>query len=644
MAILLTSPRSMLPPLERVLDELEVPFSISAPDRPLGREPIVRAFVDLARYSFAEAPTDEDLLQLLRSRLIDLEDASVREVERAARVEGKTVAQVVDDPPEHLAQGSDARAKLLELVELRDLLRSKANASADEAFWVVWDRSRLCADLSARAGRSLDDPAHRDLDALVAFSRALGRFVERRRGTGTFMEYLDAIGRADFGSDPWLPPERSRPGVSVVSFHGAKGKEWDVVAVAGVIEGSIPKGRRATGLFDPYFLDEVDPIARSKRNEMEDRRVFYVATTRARKRCLVTTSPGPTRRGEPSRFIEELVGEIPEIADLADLPPLTFSEAAARHRRVLADVEASPGQRVASLAALNRISVLDPSCRAARPEEWWWRWDWTDGSISIRSQQGDADDLAPNKLRTSYSRISTYDNCGLQYLLGVVLGLDPESSHNMAFGSWIHKVFEELESGVLPVTPKAAYDRYYDLFDETVFPNKAIARQFKREGELMIERYGKYLKPGSAVKAEMAFKVDLDGNRITGRIDRVDRIGKNIVISDYKTSKSVPTWEMARESLQLAIYYLAAKNDPELSELGEPASMQLIYPNVPVSRGEVQRRCQTPEEAETALKRLPELIEGVLKEDFRPNPEADCTWCKFKPICPLWSEGRELPA
>ena len=72
--------------------------------------------------------------------------------------------------------------------------------------------------------------------------------------------------------------------------------------------------------------------------------------------------------------------------------------------------------------------------------------------------------------------------------------------------------------------------------------------------------------------------------------------------------------------------------------------MQLVYPGAPLSRGEVAKRSQTPEEAEEAIKRLPALIEGVLAEDFRPNPEADCTWCKFKPLCPLWAEGKELPA
>jgi superfamily I DNA/RNA helicase/RecB family exonuclease len=646
MAILLTSARSMLPPLERALDSLEVPFSISAPDRPLGREPIVRSFTDLASYAFSDETDPEQITSLLRSPLVDLEDGAVRELERVARLGGKSLAETIEDPPDEIRGNDEVIGKLRELLELRDALKAKKDAPADEAFWVVWDTSRLCRDLLTSARASLTDPANRDLDALVAFSRALGRFVERRRGVGTFSDYLKAIGRADFGADPWLPPERSGEGVKIVSFHGAKGKEWALVAVAGAIEGSIPKGRRASGLFDPYFLDETDPVARSRKNEMEDRRVFYVAVTRATRRCLVTTSPGPSRRGEPSRFIEELTGEIPEVEKPEELRPLTFAEAAARYRRALADAEGStPAERVAALAGVAEILRLDPSCDAAKPAEWWWRWDWTEGAIPIRTQQADKDDdLPPDKLRTSYSRISTYDNCGLQYLLSVVLGLDPESSHNMQFGSWVHSVFEEIENPDTPLDPKAAYGLYDSLFDESVFPNKAVARQFYRDGQIMIERYGRYLKPGDSAIAEKSFRVELEGHRITGRIDRIDAVGNKLIITDYKTSRHPIFWNDAKESLQLAIYHLAAKEDPDLAALGEPSSMQLVYPGAPMSRGEVAKRCQTPEEAEAAIERLPGLMEGVLAEDFRPNPEADCMWCKFKALCPLWSEGKELPA
>jgi superfamily I DNA/RNA helicase/RecB family exonuclease len=645
MAILLTSPRSMLPPLERALASLEVPFSVSAPDRPLAREPIVAAFVGLVRFAYSDQPDPEEIAQLLRSPLIDLPDAAVRELERLARVTSRSFAEVVEDG-DPLPRYEDAADKLQELIRLRDLVRAQKEAPADETFWVIWENSHLCSELQLEAKDDPHGSAHRELDALVAFSRALGRFVERRRGQGTFAQYLEAIGRADFGADPWLPPERSGGGVSIVSFHGAKGKEWPLVAVAGIVEGAIPKGRRATGLFDPYFLDETDPVLRARKNEMEDRRVFYVSVTRASKRCILTTSPGPTRRGEPSRFIEELIGEIPDVQPAEGLPPLTFAEAAARHRRTLSDVRASAPERVAALLAIGEINRLDPSCSAARPSEWWWRWDWTEGAVPIRVQQADRDDDLPrDKLRTSYSRISTYDNCGLQYLCSVVLGLDPESSHNMAFGSWVHKIFEEIETGVIRAGDWDALTRRYDeLFDDSVFPNRAMARQFRRDGQVMVERYLNLLKPGQAAKAEVGFKVHLEGHRITGRIDRVDVIGKNLVVTDYKTSRHPVGWDEAKRSLQLAIYHLAATSDPELSQLGKPNAMQLVYPGAPLSRGDVAKRAQTPEEAEEALKRLPGLIEGVLAEDFRPNPEADCTWCKFKPLCPLWSEGKELPA
>ena len=652
MAILLTSPRSMLPPLERALDALEVPFSVSAPDRPLGREPIVRAFLDLDALARTDEPDTEELGHLLRSRLVGLEDAAVRELERSARMQGKPVLHVIETITA-LEGHPQAVQRLAEFVRLRDIVRANTEVPADQAFYAIWEGSLLRRELEEGA-RNLDHPAHRDLDALVAFSRALSRFVERRgapiRDKATFQDYREAIGRADFGSDPWLPPERAGGGVDVVSFHGAKGKEWKLVAVAGVIDGAIPKGRRATGLFDPYYLDETDPVTRNRKNEMEDRRVFYVSITRASERCIVTTSPGPNRRGDPSRFLEELTGELPEFESTAEMPPLTFAEAATRYRKVLADVTAPAEKRLAAMRGIVEICKLDPSCESAHPSEWWWRWDWTEGAIPLRiqQQQTESDDDTPvDKLRTSYSRISTYDNCGLQYLLSVALGLDPETSHSMVFGSVIHKIYEDIENGVfIPNDWDAVWKRYEELFKKIApqFPNRAVARQYYRDGLRMIERYGKYLKPGTAEKAEIEFKVELDGHRIKGRIDRVDKRGNKLVISDYKTSRHPVQYDEARESLQLAIYHLAAQENDELKALGEPGLMQLVYPGAPMSRGEVATRSQTPEQAEEALKKLPELMQGVLDEDFKPNPEANCMWCKFKPLCPLWSEGKELPA
>ena len=649
MAILLTSPRQMLPALERSLDALEVPYSISAPDRPLEREPVVRSFIELTHFAFAEEPDDDRIAELLRSPLIGLESHQLRALERDARSAGTTLAAFVESINSEDGMGS----RIKELIELRDLLKATHEKPADHAFWAVWESASYYKRLLHNARRSLDDPAHRELDALVAFSRSLGRFVERRRGAGTLDEYLAAIGRADFGSDPWLPPERRSGGVELLSFHAAKGREWDIVCVCGCVDGAIPKGRRAQGLFDPYFLDELDPTQRAEKNEAEDRRVFYVAATRARARCMVTTSPGPTRKGQPSRFIAQLCGAIPEVEHAAELPALTFAEAAARHRRVLADTGATRVARVAALQTIARICELDPSCSTARPTEWWWRWDWTKGLVPINEHHAGHDDMPDGKLRTSYSRISEYDNCALKYLYSVVLGFDRETSHNMAFGTWIHQIFEDCEKDPTPEqaatgrrrlrNPRMVMERYEELFNPSVFPNKAIARQFRHDGKLMLERYIKHLNPGGALLAEQEFTVDFNGHRIRGRIDRVDRAGSGVQVSDYKTSRSPIFKSEAEESLQLAIYYLAALEHEGIASLGRPMQMQLVYPGH-MSFNKVTSRIQKPEQAKKVLERLPGLIDGVLAEDFRPSPTADCTWCKFKVICPLWPEGNELPA
>jgi superfamily I DNA/RNA helicase/RecB family exonuclease len=649
MAVLLTSPTAMLPSLERALGAVEVPYSISVPDRPLEGEPAIRAIRNLADLAFdGEA---ENLDELLRSPLIGLADQHVRELERIARLDGRSLADTLT----HLPPDVDdvVRERTEELVRLRDVLAARQRDRADEAFWALWSSASHYRDLEKRASGDASDPAHRELDALVAFERALGRFVERRRGRATLSQYLEAIGRADFGADPWLPPQRAHGGVQILSFHASKGKQWSVVAVCGCVEGAIPKGRRAKGLFDPYFLDERSPVERARKNEAEDRRVFFVAVTRATRRCLVSTSPGPSRKGRPSRFLAELTGETPEVEGAWDLPPLTLGEAAARHRRVLADTTVQSSRRVAALHSIARICTLDPNCAAADPREWWWRWDWTEGTVPIPLHSRDDEHEDGRVLRTSYSRISKYDNCALAYLCSVVLGLDPDTSHNMAFGTWIHQIFEDCEKDPSPEAAATGrrrltnltmvFERFDELFDSSVFPNRAIARQFYRDGKVMLERYCKLMKPGRSVLAEHRFEVGFNGHLLTGRIDRVDKIGKDIVVSDYKTSRRPLHYDDARESLQLAIYYLAALSDPEIARHGKPVSMQLVYP-AELSSGKPAARCQTPEEADRALKRLPRLIDGILAEDFRPNPEADCTWCKFKPLCPLWPEGKELPA
>lgn len=615
MAVLLSQPRQLLTPLQRALEQCEVPYQPMQGDRPLSSEPVVRCFLDLVRVALSEGPS-RLLPDLLTSPLVGLDYPMRRALEREAWRTRRSLEEVLADAPE-------AR----EMVRLLALVREH-RGQADECFWQVYSTAAYYRGLEERALADPHDPANAAIDALVAFSHGLVRFVERRRGSGSIEEYLNEATRADFGTDPWLAPSASPlDGVALSTFHGAKGKEWDVVVVAGCLDAWIPKGRRAQGLFDPYLLQVPDAVSREVTAISEDRRTFYVAASRARRSAIFTAAPANGGRSRPSRFLFELAGEVPEAAGPGELPPLTLAELSAGLRRSLAQRGVPEAVKAAAVVALSEIDGTDPG-------GWYGRNDWTAGSVP----------LVEGELRTSYSRLSVYENCGLQYVLQSVLGLDPASTYSMKFGTWIHALFEAWHCERI-TTQQDLVAQYEKLFDQRIFPNATIARQFHRDGLKMLEVFWKHeAAAGPNVLSEQSFDFSYAGARLRGRIDRIDRKNKNraVTLTDYKTAKWAPSYREAQSSLQLAIYHLAAKTDPNLKELGEPLMARLVYPGATGRDGTHQVLVQTAEEADGVLKKLPEIIGSVLEEDFRPRPDADCFFCKMKLLCPLYPDGREV--
>lgn len=630
MAVLVSQPAYLLDPLERALERWEVPYLPLSSDRPLSAEPSVGSFLDLVRVALREPGWEELLPQVLTTPLGGLDYASRRALERRSWQERTKFSEVV----EQAGETEDFR-------HLRDLALAHQDR-ADECFWQVYEAAPHYRGLVERAVSDPTDPANAEVDALVAFSHALGRFVERRHGRGSISDYLKEAARADFGGDPWLPSGRMRSDVvSLLSFHAAKGRQWDTVVVAGCLDAWIPKGRRARGLFDPFALGIAEVVEREVEAIADDRRTFYVAATRAKRKAMFTVSPGPSGRGRPSRFLTELAGAPPDEAEAPHLPPLTGSEMRARLRATASDPESLPEEKVASLVALAEMPGVDPS-------RWYGRWGWTEGAIPLTT---------PGEFRTSYSRLGVYENCGLQYVLQSVLGLDPATTHSMKFGTWMHALFQAVHDGKIndPATLRAEYHR---IFDDGAFPSATIARQYRRDGEKMLERFWREEFTQTNVYTEMKFEFPYENAILRGRIDRIDKVGNVLKLTDYKTSRWAPSRKEAAESLQLAIYILAARlapsveaaggeEEPPLTHLlkeigGIPKVARLVYPGDTWADGSIKVLSQNDDEADAVLEQLPQLIADVMDERFAPSPEADCNWCAMKPLCPLWPDGREV--
>ncbi len=633
MAVLLPSPRRLTGPVRRALERRGVPYRLGAGERQLLQEPIVRHVLDLFRLALDPGRADELLPSLLTSPLGGLDPRELRALRRAAVLADRSLAEHVAAPGDDLGVEGPIADRVAALRGLLDQVAHWASElEADRCFWEVWCNAPVFTELVARAERHPEDAGiARQLDALTAFSRTLGLFVDGRP-TATMRSYLDVVERADFASDPWLPPSVARvDAVSLLSVHAAKGEEFDLVVVSGCMEGALPRTAWPEGVFEAWRLDgDLDPVARARAIVESERRRFVLAASRARDR-LVLTSSRSEGRGEPSRFVAEIGLDPSAEAVPGDPAPLGPLEAAGALRRVAGDRSRQAAERLAAVTTLAAMPGVDPST-------WWWRRDWTVDPEPITSE---------GRLRTSYSRIGTYEDCHLRYFFSSVVGLDDRTSYQMAFGKLMHTIFELAAKGEVADEPTALKTAYRERFDPAWFPSRAIAHQYWRDGMAMLElwHHGEAEQARQALRFEVAFEMEVAGHLVRGRIDRVDPAEGGVILLDYKTARNPAAEDEARRSLQLAIYYLAALRDPELAALGPPVEMQLVYP-AQARMGRFARVSQRPEpdHPELVERRLVPLLEGAAAEAFDPSPHADCRFCAFKVICPMWPQGEDLLA
>lgn len=159
----------------------------------------------------------------------------------------------------------------------------------------------------------------------------LSIFAAQYENVGSFLEELVLLGEL-YGQDVRAGGAGDESAVILSTVHQAKGLEWDVVFLVHLVEGALPS---------PRALD--DPGG-----EEEERRIFYVATTRARNELYLSypiVRPGGMRGSllqQPSRFLQELPADLMEPWELSQAPPAGDRERKWRHESVEYDPNVDP--------------------------------------------------------------------------------------------------------------------------------------------------------------------------------------------------------------------------------------------------------------------------------------------------------------
>src|SRR5271165_5406364 len=375
MAVLVRSAQRQVPVLRRALTAAGVPVTVAGDELPLPDEPGARPLLMLLRCALRPATLDEETAaELLTGPLGQTDSLGLRKLRRAL---GGTPLAAALTYPQALRAVSDRVAAPAHRVGAL-LATAKAaidgGGTAEDVLWAVWDASGLAGRWERQAEH--DPAADRDLDAVLALFEAAGRFTDDMP-PGSPLLFLDSLTGQEIPGDTLAEQAAREESVRVLTAHRSKGLEWDVVVVAGVQEEVWPDLRLRGSLLGADELAEAGTDAAQAPSAQapdvatatlaakllaEERRLFYVAVTRARRLLVVTASGGDEQDLRPSRFLAELAGDdVPVEKAGATTRWLSLPVLVADLRRAAADVT-RPQTPPASAARTRGSGTRSPSC------------------------------------------------------------------------------------------------------------------------------------------------------------------------------------------------------------------------------------------------------------------------------------------
>ncbi|MEX2290597.1 MAG: PD-(D/E)XK nuclease family protein, partial [Mycobacteriales bacterium] len=527
----------------------------------------------------------------------------------------------------------------------------------EAALWELWSGSPWPARLEAASlrGGATGRSADRDLDAVVSLFATVGRAGDRRRltGVGTLLDEIEA---QQIPADTLAEQGVRGEAVRLVTAHRSKGLEWDVVVVAGVQEGVWPDLRRRSTLLEAERLAPLSQgslRAPSERAELlaDERRLFYVALTRARRRLAVTAVAGTDEEGErPSRFLSELGLAVQEHLDRV-ARPLSLPSLVAALRRTAVDPARSPAARRAAASRLARLAAeVDvegrPLAPAAHPASWW-------GLASVSSC---ATPVHPEgtPVPLSGTSLSGLEECPLRWFLEHEVHAQSAASSAMGFGGVVHALADEVATGRTPAELDVLMARLDTVWGQLAYDAPWQSAQQHEQAREALRRFLTWhaaARDRTLVATEVPFRVELEAPGgpvlLRGFLDRVelDRDGRVHVV-DLKTGKAPFTKAAIAGHAQLGSYQLAVRAgalDELLPDRPEVGGAELVMLRVADGSGPKVQAQEGLEPSPTWVEALLDTaVRRVLGESFPPTPQERCGRCPFRSCCPAQPDGRQV--
>jgi len=503
--------------------------------------------------------------------------------------------------------------------ELKGLLQHLQAASHELTMSKLFER--LVESLSLPLTLSAADQTY--LNAFGEFLKAWEAKSETRR-LREFMEYFQYF--QDAGGKIEVPePVDPANAVQMMTVHAAKGLEFPVVFILSVAPRRFPHTEQKPVI---QFPDELrkGPAPPPDIHQQEERRLFFVALTRAKERLYVSSVAKSGKK--PSAFIDDLLSNPAVTA--RDIERIEVAEAEEAESLSQPTVRIAISAPVAAERAQRSLfSDVAPAPSAVYPD--------------LR-QLADAEPAiaADGKLQLSATAIETYQGCPLKFKFGHLLKIPTGPQPTLTFGNIMHQsVRHYFELRKMNRATCQAVEQFYlqawrDAGFEDVYQEQAYKKAGLEQLREFVARQESDRVPADKIRSEESFSIDLGDVILEGRIDQINPLGSpgktsnsNVELVDYKTGRP-KSQKDADKSLQLSIYALAAGRQLKLN----PARLTFynLTNNQPVS---TTRTAKDLDEAVSEIREVADQIRSLL---FQPAPGFGCKWCDYVQICPAHEE------
>jgi DNA helicase-2/ATP-dependent DNA helicase PcrA len=422
---------------------------------------------------------------------------------------------------------------------------------------------------------------------------------------GEFLEYLQYFKEA---GGAICAPASEEDGVRLMTAHAAKGLEWDHVFIIRASSTSFPLPYKESLVEFPSALLDTDSLAQADGRELceqEERRLFYVAMTRARKSLTMYAKQGIGKTDKtPTKFLRDL------IKDRTLAPWFQY--------------------RTAKEFQTDLFGAGEPQFPHARMSAWI--------------------DLPPGtdlSRRLSASAVQTYNTCPLQFKLEREWRIPGEVPGAMQYGASIHRVlrtyFDAIRFG-REISDEAVLEQFKQDLGQAGIQDPYQFQLYLEQG---LRQLGEFLanrrkQPHpEVIHTEEWFDVPLGDVTLTGRVDRMDRTGDGrVVVTDYKTGKP-RSQDDADESLQLSIYALAVK-----AKWGYEVE-RLVFHNIEEDAAVSTLRSAI--QMQEARAEVEKVAQQIADGKFEANPGFYCNFCSYRNLCPAtekrsyYSGGKNSP-